>query len=135
MQINNFLYFLCYKLFLLIFVFLSLLISFYFKKTLHVILFSKELKLLVLNIVYILNVSLFNNSFTIFIIFFAGLLIAANPAPMARLRLLFAQLRNSSFQSSNSRSWTNKSSVDLFYRLNVSKNIKNVSFEGLKTNN
>jgi len=97
--------------------------------------FSKELKLLVLNIVYILNVSLFNNSFTIFIIFFAGLLIAANPSPMARLRLLFAQLRNSSFQSSNSRSWTNKSSVDLFYRLNISKNIKNVSFEGLKTNN
>ncbi len=79
MQINDFLYFLCYKLFLLIFVFLSLLISFYFKKTLHFIMFSKELKLLVLNIVYILNVSLFNNSFTIFIIFFAGLLIAANP--------------------------------------------------------
>ena len=71
--------------------------------------FSKELKLLVLNIVYILNVSLFNNSFTIFIIFFGGLLIAANPEPMARLRLLF-------------------------YRLNISKNIKNVSFEGLKTN-
>jgi len=46
-----------------------------------------------------------------FFFFFAGLLIAANPAPMARLRLLFAQLRNSSFQSSNSRSWTNKSSV------------------------
>jgi len=42
------------------------------------------------------------------------LLIAANPAPMARLRLLFAQLWNSSFQSSNSRGWTNKSSVDLF---------------------
>ena len=45
--------------------------------------------------------------FTIFIMFFfifAGLLIAANPAPMARLRLLFAQLRNSSFQSSDSRS-------------------------------
>ena len=54
--------------------------------------------------------------FTIFIMFFfifAGLLIAANPAPMARLRLLFAQLRNSSFQSSNNRSWTNKSSVGL----------------------
>jgi len=32
---------------------------------------------------------------------------------MARLRLLFVQLRNSSFQSSDSRSWTNKSSVDL----------------------
>jgi len=34
--------------------------------------------------------------------------------PMARLRLLFAQLQNSSFQSSDSRSWTNKSSVALF---------------------
>jgi len=32
---------------------------------------------------------------------------------MARLRLFFAQVRNSSFQSSNSRSWTNKSSVSL----------------------
>jgi len=41
------------------------------------------------------------------------LLIAANPAPMARLRLLFVQLRNSSFQSSDNRSWTNKSFVGL----------------------
>jgi len=48
-----------------------------------------------------------------FLLFFAGLLIAANPAPMARLRLLFAPLRNSSFQSSNNRSWANKSSVSL----------------------
>ena len=65
--------------------------------------------------------------FTIFISFFfflfVGLLIAANPylaikiypknqnvwqdccaTPMAKLRLLFAQLRNSSLQSSNSHS-------------------------------
>jgi len=57
---------------------------------------------------------LFNNSFYyVFLFVFAGLLIAANPAPMARLRLLFVQLRNSSLQSSNSRSWKNKSSVDL----------------------
>ena len=48
-----------------------------------------------------------------FSFFFTGLLIAANPVPMTRLRLLFAQLRNSSFQSSNSRSRTNKSSVGL----------------------
>jgi len=60
--------------------------------------------------------------FTIFIMFFfifAGLLIAANPAPMARLRLLFAQLRNSSFQSSDNRSWTNKSSVSLLKLKNL----------------
>ena len=54
-------------------------------------------------LVYLITVLLF------LLFFFAGLLIAANPAPMARLRLLF-------------------------YRLNISKNIKNVSFEGLKTN-
>jgi len=48
-----------------------------------------------------------------FFFFFAGLLIAANPAPMARLRLLFAQLRNSSFQSSDNRSWTTKIYVNL----------------------
>ena len=57
--------------------------------------------------------------FIMFLLFFAGLLIAANPAPMARLRLLFAQLRNSSFQSSNNRSWANKSSVSLLNYKNI----------------
>ena len=72
-----------------------------------------------------------------FLFIFVGLLIAVNPylavkvypdnqniwqdcyaIPMARLRLLFAQLRNSSFQSSNSRSRTNKSSVGLLKQKN-----------------
>ena len=72
-----------------------------------------------------------------FLFIFVGLLIAINSylaikiypknqnvwqdcyaTPMARLRLLFAQLRNSSFPSSNSRSRTNKSSVGLLKQKN-----------------
>jgi len=78
------------------------------------------------------SIRLFYLILVFFFFLFVGLLIAANPylaikvypenqnvwqdcyaTPMARLRLLFAQLRNFSFQSSNSRSWTNKSSVGL----------------------
>jgi len=83
------------------------------------------------------SIRLFYLILVFFFFLFVGLLIAANPylaikvypenqnvwqdcytTPMARLRLLFAQLRNSSFQSSYSRSWTNKSSVGLLKQKN-----------------
>ena len=43
-----------------------------------------------------------------------GKSIAISLATLARLRHLFAQFRNSSFQSSDSRNWTNKCSDSLF---------------------